>query len=134
MAVSVDNSVLATAADKLALQRLLQTHATIRTVVRWVAIVAIAGVAEQGVAALAGHSTSVIVSMALGLFADLKFSLLVTWAGGATFWAFLERNLRKRKVENMQGRIRSLEQRLDPNRSTSGLLPDGSTNPRDKLR
>jgi len=49
----------------------------------------------------------------------------------AIVWAMKERALRRRKTEYFQSRIRSLEQRLDPERTSSKLTPGGDTNPED---
>ena len=113
--------------------RFVVQHVTIRTLIRWMAVVLICLIAEQGIASLAGRSTFVFVDATLKLFADLKFTLAVTWAIGATGWAFIERWFRRKKVEAMQGRIRKLESLHDPNSSTSGLMPNGATNPNDRV-
>lgn len=49
-------------------------------------------------------------------------------------WAGLERSLRKRKTKYFQGRVTELEKRLDPNRTTSGLLETGDTHPKDRIK
>lgn len=85
-----------------------------------------------GVEAVSGQDTQLIVNATLGIFADLKFSLAVTLAGGATAWALVERYTRQRSVERIQGRIRQLEQTTDPGRTSSGLTPKGATSARDK--
>jgi hypothetical protein len=80
--------------------------------------------------AFAGETTR--LAFELSVLADVKFALTVTLAGGAAAWGFIERSLRHRKVEQMSGRIKELETRLDTNRSSSGLTPKGKTNPKDK--
>lgn len=48
-------------------------------------------------------------------------------------WAVLERGLRRRKTAEMQAYVQDLETRLDPERTSSGLLSDGRTDPEDRL-
>lgn len=88
---------------------------------------------------LAGKVT--IANFFLQYIADSKESRGWLWvviralpwvlAISCTAWAMLERYLRKKTVESMQGRIKQLELRLDPGRSTSTLTNQGDTNPRD---
>lgn len=82
---------------------------------------------------MAGQSTIIDIALGLALhvLAKVEVAIAITLAGLATVWALAERALRRRKTDYMQGRIRELEQRLDPNRSTSGLTSRGKTNPRD---
>lgn len=47
-------------------------------------------------------------------------------------WAYVERFLRQKTVDALQGRIKALELRLDPGRTTSMLTSRGETNPQDK--
>ena len=47
-------------------------------------------------------------------------------------WAFGERRLRLRKTRSMEAQIRALEEHIDPNRTSSGLLRTGQSNPRDR--
>ncbi len=80
------------------------------------------------VEALAGSETG--VSIALG---DTDYGIPWVLAFFAGIWALGEHELRLRKVSSMQEHIKKLESRLDPNRTSSNLLPDGQTNPEDKL-
>jgi hypothetical protein len=107
-------------------------HGTIRTAIRWAGIAIVAWFAKEAVTSLAGQNTSVLVSFVLNALVDIKFALAVTLGLVGMGWAFVERAFRYRKVEYLQGRIRQLETRIDPNRSTSGLTPGGKTNPQDK--
>lgn len=47
-------------------------------------------------------------------------------------YGLFERELRRRKTKYLQDRIIKLEERLDPNRESSGLTPRGETRPEDK--
>lgn len=73
-----------------------------------------------------------IVSLVFSFLADIKFAVAVTLAGAASAWAVAERVLRRRKTEQLQGRIIELERRIDPERTSSDLTPQGTTNPRDR--
>jgi hypothetical protein len=82
--------------------------------------------------ALAGQTTDVYVKAALGAFAELRVSVLLTLAGAASVWALLERYLRHRIIVRLHTRIRDLETNIDPERSSSGLTTKGQTNPSDR--
>lgn len=43
----------------------------------------------------------------------------------------VQRRLKLKTIERLQGRKRELEERVDPGRSSSNLLPNGETNPVD---
>jgi len=76
--------------------------------------------------ALAGKATLVNGVLVAILSRDSDFG--IPWFVALTFtaWAFLERTLRRRKTEQMQGHIKDLELRIDSGRTTSGLLPNGT--------
>lgn len=116
--------------EKIVLARVEQRYATARTAIRAIGGVAAAYVLSDIVEAIAGQTTNFHFSV----FADLKFAASITVAGLSVVWALRERWLRHRKVEQLQGRIRELEMRIDPHRSSSGLTPKGQTNPRDKRK
>jgi hypothetical protein len=113
-----------------------QRYLTLRTAIKGGCWVAVAYYGFEAIKQLAGESTRVDVALSLFLSAaaKLEVAILVSLAGAACAWGFLERTLRHRKVEKLQGRIRKLETMLDPNRSSSGLTPAGRTRPEDKRR
>jgi hypothetical protein len=85
--------------------------------------------------AFAGQATTakIMVALAVRAYAHLgtaKFAWLIT--GGSIGYALLERRERRRKTEKLSQRNRELELRLDPTRSSSGLLPNGDTREDDK--
>lgn len=102
---------------------------TIRTTVRVAGWLAGAYILRDSLGALAGHSTQ--LALQLSRLGDLKFSLSIALAGSTFAWAVVERKLRHRKVEYLQGRVRELEIAIDPNRTSSKLTASGKTNPRD---
>lgn len=106
-----------------------ERHKTGRVTIRWIGIVALGGFAFLSIDSIAGKTTA--ISVMVEALADLKVSLSIALTGLAIAWAAIERYLRHRKTEQLQGRIKELEQRLDPKRTSSGLTPRGSTNPRD---
>lgn len=73
----------------------------------------------------AGHETKVdaVVGAVLKLGADRWFAYAVCGIFGVAWWK--ERKLRGKTIENMGDHIKQLEQRLDPNRSSSGLTTKG---------
>lgn len=80
---------------------------------------------------LAGKNT--LLALNLAFLGDIKFVVSIGLTGCAAGWAVVERTLRHRKVEYLQGRIRELEERIDPARTSSRLTTKGKTNPEDKL-
>lgn len=95
--------------------------------IKWGAIAFIAYQIQLCVTALSGQQTFVSV------FANVAGNITVNkWvayslgAGGAGY-GVLQRRLRKAKVAELGGRIRFLENKIDPNRTSSGLDADGTT-------
>lgn len=100
---------------------------------KYVTWFALAKVGLDAVRALAGLDTK--AQFILGWFtsADNDFGMPWVIAIGALILARRERTLRRNKTEQMQSHILSLETRLDPRRSSSGLTPTGDSNPEDAL-
>jgi hypothetical protein len=115
--------------ERLGLARIEQQYRTLRTFLKVAGGVFAVYLTREALEALAGETTR--LAFELSVLADVKFVATVTLAGTATAWAVVERKLRHRKVEQMSGRIKELETRLDSNRSSSGLTPKGKTNPKD---
>jgi hypothetical protein len=112
--------------------RIQQRYSTVRTAIRTLGCAVAAYCFLEAVKALAGQSTSVAFSLILDALVELRFAVTLALAGAACAWAVVERALRHRKVEHMQGRLKQLETSLDPRRSSSGLTTKGQTNPRDR--
>lgn len=68
---------------------------------------------------LSGDGTTITVSLSLGAI--------------CVVYGLRERHEKRRKTEKLAERIRQLETRLDAGRSSSGLAPDGRTNPVDRV-
>jgi hypothetical protein len=86
------------------------------------------------IVALAGQQTDARFALSYFTSGDNDYGLPWLVALVVIVLAFGERKLRLRKTRYLQGRIRELEQRVDPNRTSSGLLEDGSSNPKDDLK
>lgn len=81
---------------------------------------------------LAGKETTVMMYLEGTMFS--KSSSWVTFAIIVLLlWAILERRLRQSKTVTLTERIAELETRLNPNRTSSGLTPQGLTHPKDKV-
>jgi hypothetical protein len=122
------------AQERLQRTRIVERYALARTAARAVAVLGVVWLARQAIGDLAGQVTSLTISTALSVVADLRFTALLTLAGGSAAWAWVERKLRHRKVEKLQARIVELETAWDRRHSSSGLTPAGKTNPRDKRK
>lgn len=118
--------------ERISLARVEERYRTIRTLIRVAGGVGAVHLGQGAIALLSGETTR--LAFELSVLADVKFAVTLTLAGATTTWAIAERVIRHRKVEQMQGRIKELETRLDPNRSSSGLTLKGKTNPKDKTK
>lgn len=107
---------------------------TVRHGTKWAGIAFVAYCAWQAVASLAGKQTDVSVAVSAFLYAlsEIKFAVAFTLAFATSVWAYIERRIRQSVTERLHERIRELELKLDPGRSSSGLTRLGQTNPRDR--
>jgi hypothetical protein len=123
-------------AVRLDFRRIDQQYLTARTAIRGLCWVAAAYFGFGAVGQFAGRSTDIDLALSLVITAlvEIKFLIAIALTGAACAWAAVERTLRHRKVEKLQGRIRELETAIDPERSTSRLTPKGQTNPADRRR
>ena len=82
---------------------------------------------------LSGQQT--LADIGVNFLTDIKVSVAVAWsvATGGVLYGMRQRKLRRDTVERIQKRNRKLESLLDPNRSSSQLMPRGDTRPEDKL-
>lgn len=111
----------------------IKSAVTVARYAAWVAAVAIAGhYISDVVRDLAGKQTdaSFILKMILGLSADRWIAYAVGAAGAAFGWN--ERRLKRRDIKRLSHRTMDLEKRLDPERTSSELLPDGRTREDDR--
>lgn len=104
-----------------------------KEVVKYGAFVIIVYFTYLSILSLAGKETSAIfVFQYLTSVKDGNISWKIVTAL-TTFWAFLERKLKKDSIKHFKEHIIELEKKLDPNRSSSNLTKEGNTNPGDKL-
>lgn len=110
-------------AFRLEIQRVVSRGQVRRTAIRTVGAVACVGFAYLAIASMAGTTT--IADSGLKIAANLRLSVLLAWGTtvAAIAWGSWERHLRQRTAREMAARINSLEKRLDPDRTSSGLNP-----------
>ena len=104
-----------------------------RDIVKTILYLGLAYFGYQAVSVLAGKTTDAKLVLSYFTSEENKCLVPLIAAAVAVVFAVAERNLRRRKTEYLQGRIRELELKIDPDRTTSGLLTTGDTNPRHKL-
>jgi hypothetical protein len=113
--------------------KLIESGVTVARYCAFVAIVAFGGYYIRGIVHdLAGKQTdaSFVVKMILSLSADRWIAYAVGAAGAAFGWN--ERRLKRRDIRRLSRRTTELEKRLDQDRTSSELLPDGRTREDDK--
>jgi hypothetical protein len=118
-------------AGTLALYRTEQRHKTVRFALRYGAFCFLALMSYRAIDRLAGQETSVLISLLIDVFADLKFVFALSVSGVSVAWAMTERIIRKKTVKRLHSRIKKLEIHIDPKRTSSGLTDEGDTNPDD---
>lgn len=104
----------------------------LRDVVKYGAYVFLGYWAYLSIDALAGKTT--LADIALSYFTSKENDHGLPWILVVIFviWAALERRLRLRKTVALADQIKELQKRIDPQRTSSGLLQTGETNPKDK--
>lgn len=100
--------------------------------IRYLTWLGLAYLGYLSIDALAGETTYLEVFNSVTV--ELLSKSLPWWAVTTVFalWAILERSLRKRKTKKLTKRIERLETKLDPQRTSSGLVPTGDTHPNDE--
>lgn len=91
--------------------RIREIGLTVRLLIGAAAFTACFRFAMQAVPFVAGKTTAVSVNIALAATATIAL--------GGVSWALLERKLRKEQERRDRGRIKELEKRIDPRRSSS---------------
>jgi hypothetical protein len=104
----------------------------VRETVKWAAIVLIVRYGYYAIVVLAGRST--FADIVVRFLANLKVSdgILYLLAGGGICYGVGQRYLRRRHIKRVVPAKNRLERMLDPNRSSSGLTPKGTTQPGDE--
>jgi hypothetical protein len=109
-----------------------QIFRTLRTTIRGAYGIVWAYIAFLMIQSLAGQTTSVLVTILIEAFVNLRFVGVAAVVAALAGWGYGERQIRKRHTDRWHRRVRELEQIIDPNRSTSTLTPRGDTNPRER--
>jgi p-aminobenzoyl-glutamate transporter AbgT len=104
----------------------------VREAIKWAGIVLIVRYGYYAIAVLAGHST--FADIVVRFLANVKVSdgILYLLAGGGIVYGVGQRYLRRRHIKHVVPAKNRLEEMLDPNRSSSGLTPQGTTHPGDE--
>jgi hypothetical protein len=86
----------------------------------------------RAIESLAGKET--IADVVVKFIGNLTISQGAAYVLGGAGLAYgvAQKKLRQKTVERLQPRVQELEERLDPNRTTSDLTPKGETNPADR--
>jgi hypothetical protein len=129
-----------TRAELLAENRALKTarrnqglFTLLNNLVRWGGVVLITRYIYLAIAALAGSRTFADIS--INFLGNLQISALLAWGGtaGAIIYGLRQRKLKHDTIEHLHRRIRELELRVDPRRSSSKLTERGETRPEDRV-
>lgn len=99
----------------------------------WGALVFIAYYTNNSINTLAGKFT--FADIGIRFMADFKISEALAYllATLGVAYGLREKKLRRDIIERLSGRIQVLEKQLDPNRTSSHLMPRGTTRPEDKI-
>lgn len=104
-----------------------------RRSLRYIFLLILAYICYLGLVELSGKTT--LANIMFGYFSSKESDFGAPWILTLSFlgWALLERRERRRKTQMLDKRIKELELRIDPNRTSSELLPTGETNPKDDV-
>lgn len=104
----------------------------VNNLIRWAGVVAIAGFVYLSIDSLAGETTS--ADIGVRIIGNIKLSEVFAFlfGGGGVAYGLRQRTLRRSTIERLQARIKKLEEKKDPARTSSGLTPKGDTHPNDK--
>ena len=111
----------------------IEAGLTFSRYVAWLAGIWVAGhFLVEAIGLLAGRQTdaSFVLKLIWNLSADRWIAYLVGVLGAS--FGLNERRLKRRNIERLTKAKTELEERLDKNRTSSGLNPDGSTRDEDK--
>lgn len=103
----------------------------LRDLIRWGGVAVVAYFFYLSVASLAGETTAADIGIAIAGQLEVSDAFAILFGGGGVAYGMGQRRLRRRTIERLQERIRSLEQQIDPGRSSSGLDSQGRTHPQD---
>lgn len=107
--------------------------AVLINLIRWSAVCVICYFGYLSIKSLAGESTT--ADIGIKLMGDIRLSEVFAYlfGGGGVAYGYRQKKLRQNTVERLQGRNQTLEEKLDPHRTSSGITPRGETNPEDVI-
>ena len=113
--------------------RLIDRGAAVLTAMSYAAaVVGTAYCVSLAIGHLAGQSTSLLVTYLTDTGSGITVTISIgTGVLGATYGVW-QRHLHHKTVAYFGPRLAAYEMRLDPERSTSGLPPRGTTHPQDR--
>lgn len=105
----------------------------VQSAIKWGALVIIFRYGYLAMVALAGKTT--LADIGINFLGKAQVSNVIAWlfGGGGAVYGVSQRNLRHSTTETLQNRIKALEAREDPKRSSSHLTPRGESRPEDKI-
>jgi len=111
-----------------------RSAAVIETGLKYGALVVIFFFGYASIKSLAGQST--FADIGLRVIGDVRISETIAWLFGAggVGYGLRQRKLRRDTIERLAPRVRQYEERLDPQRSSTGLPSRGTTRPEDHRR
>jgi len=83
--------------------------------------------AYLAIAELAGKQTEALLAFHYFISRDNDYALPWIISFASLLYAGMQRRLRLKKTQEMQGYIQELELKIDPNRTSSGLTTTGQT-------
>jgi hypothetical protein len=103
-----------------------------RQVVTSVTICVVAYFLYKSIEAAAGTTT--LADLSLKFLSNVKINIAVSWSVGITGvgYGVWQRRVRRTTVERLAARVKELEEKIDPRRSSSSLTPRGETKPEDR--
>ncbi len=106
----------------------------VHLIVPWGSVVVIFVCMYLMVSKLAGQMT--MAQIGVSFLGEMRLPSAVAYVFGGTAFAYgaNERRLRHKKTSGMASYMQELEQRLDPNRTSSNLTARGTTRPEDDRR
>ena len=119
--------------------RLITSHrrsegisSVLNNLIKYAAIVFVARYCFLSIHAIAGQST--VMNVMVNLIANKWFAIVTSLLlnVGCVSYGKHQNKLRKDTIERYEKRIRELEAKIDPRRTSSQLTPRGDTNPEDK--
>ena len=105
----------------------------ILALIRWGAIVFIARYGFLSIQALAGRNT--LTDIGINFLGKVEVAVSIAWISAmlGVMYGLKQRKLRRDTVERLQNGNKQLENKLDPNRTSSKLTSRGASRPEDVI-